>query len=101
MDRRRIRRLPNAKAGVLAATLKVPGERPPGTFKETVMMHPDIARELTYQHGRDMIAQATRSRVARQARRDRNQTPEFIVPAIPDTVAELFGDQPQRHATTR
>lgn len=65
------------------------------------MMHPDIARALTYQHGRDLIAQASRSRVARQARRTQNQTPEFTIPAIPDTVAELFGDEPQRHATTR
>ena len=64
------------------------------------MMHPDIARALTSQHNHDMIAQASRLRAVRQARR-RQDTPYPMIPAIPDTVAELFGDQPQRHVTTR
>ena len=64
------------------------------------MMHPDIARALTSQHSHDMIAEASRLRAVKQARRrqtDSNPT----IPTIPDTVAELFGDQPQRHVTTR
>jgi hypothetical protein len=66
------------------------------------MMHPDIARALTAQHSREMIAEANRARVARQVRRARyDATPDYTIPAIPDTVAELFGDQPQRHVTTR
>jgi hypothetical protein len=66
------------------------------------MMHPDIARALTTQHGREMIAEANRARVARQFRRGRLEAaPDYTIPAIPDTVAELFGDQPQRHVTTR
>jgi hypothetical protein len=65
------------------------------------MMHPDIASALAAQHGRDMMAEANRARVARQLRRARYDAPDYTIPAIPDTVAELFGDQPQRHVTTR
>jgi hypothetical protein len=64
------------------------------------MMHPDIARALTSQHNHDMIAEADRLRTVKQARR-RQATPHPMIPTIPDTVAELFGDQPQRHVTTR
>jgi hypothetical protein len=72
---------------------------PPGTFKEAVMMHPDIARAIVNEHGRDRVNEARRARSARQARGA--QQTELVIPAIPDTVAELIGDQPHRHVTTR
>jgi hypothetical protein len=64
------------------------------------MMHPDIARALTSQHNHDMMVEANKLRAVKQARR-RQATPNLTIPTIPDTVAELFGDQPQRHVTTR
>jgi hypothetical protein len=64
------------------------------------MMHPDIARALTSQHNHDLLAEASRLRAVKQARR-RQATPDPTIPTIPDTVAELFGDQPRRHVTTR
>jgi hypothetical protein len=66
------------------------------------MMNPDIARALTRQHGRDLLAQASQAQRAKRARTERDREGlGVVIPAIPDTVAELFGDQPQRPAPTR
>ena len=66
-------------------------------------MHPEILRELTAQHSRDMRERAHRAQLIRTARRTlramRRGTPQddqFVVPAIPDYVDGSFrttGDQ--------
>jgi hypothetical protein len=73
-------------------------------------MHPEILRELTAQHGRDLREQAHRAslgRTVRRALRDgrRGRHPavaadEFVVPAIPDYVNGSFrtaGDETASH----
>jgi hypothetical protein len=64
------------------------------------MMNPDIARALVNEHSRQLITEARQARAARQARSHQDSS-ELVIPAIPDTVAELIGDQPHRHVTTR
>jgi hypothetical protein len=68
-------------------------------------MHPEILRELTAQHGRDLRERAHRAHRARTAiqalramRRGAHvaEADEFVVPAIPDYVDGSFrtaGDQ--------
>jgi len=68
-------------------------------------MHPEILRELTAQHGRDLREQANRAHRARtviQALRAMRrgthaaEADEFVVPAVPDYVDGSFrttGDQ--------
>jgi hypothetical protein len=58
-------------------------------------MHPEILRELTAQHSRDLREQAHRAHVARslrglRRRRRLSQADEFVVPAIPDYVDGSF-----------
>ena len=58
-------------------------------------MHPDILRELTAQHGRDLRERAHRAHVARTLRglrrgRRLSEADEFAVPAIPDYVDGSF-----------
>ena len=72
-------------------------------------MHPEIMRELTAQHSRDLREQAQRAslgRAVRRALRDgrRGRHPavadEFVVPAIPDYVDGSFrtaGDEAASH----
>jgi hypothetical protein len=62
-------------------------------------MHPEILRELTAQHGRDLREQAQRAmagRTRRGSRRAAHTDDEFVVPDIPDYVDGSFqtrGDQ--------
>jgi hypothetical protein len=68
-------------------------------------MHPEILRELTMQHGRDLQAQAHRALLARTLRALRHGTgraedDELAVPAIPDYVDGSFraaGDEAASH----
>jgi hypothetical protein len=62
-------------------------------------MHPEIMRELTAQHGRDLREQAHRATMRRSARRTlrgwwhaRHQVEaeEYVIPAIPDYVDGSF-----------
>jgi len=63
-------------------------------------MHPEIARELTAQRGREMRAQARHASVARSASRLRralrhgtgglDRADELVIPAIPDYVDGSF-----------
>jgi hypothetical protein len=58
-------------------------------------MHPDILRELTAQHGRDLRERAHRAHVARTLRglrrsRRPSEADEIAVPAIPDFVDGSF-----------
>ncbi len=59
-------------------------------------MHPEIARELVAQHGRELREQAHRAATARTASRARRrggrlaEDGEFAVPAIPDYVDGSF-----------
>jgi hypothetical protein len=67
-------------------------------------MHPEIARELTAQRGREMRAQAEHASVARAASRLRralrhgtgrlNGADELVIPAIPDYVDGSFRTSP-------
>ena len=64
-------------------------------------MHPEILRELTAQHGREMRARAHQGRLARIAirvgRRRPNQPDQadgFVLPAIPDYVDGSFRPGP-------
>jgi hypothetical protein len=60
-------------------------------------MNPEILRELSAQHGRDLRAQASRATAARTARRTLRAmrrhaaaAEEFVVPDIPDYVDGSF-----------
>jgi hypothetical protein len=63
-------------------------------------MHPEIMRELTAQHGRDLREQAYQAQLARIASRGRRAirrharhlagADAFVVPAIPDYVDGSF-----------
>jgi hypothetical protein len=68
-------------------------------------MHPEFARELTAQRGREMRARAHQAKLARMAilvgRRRRNQPDEangFVLPAIPDYVDGSFRTEPAGEA---
>ena len=72
-------------------------------------MHPEIMRELTAQHGRDLRERAQRAQRARTAGRalrglrrrgDGDGDGEFVAPAIPDYVDGSFqaaGDEAASH----
>jgi hypothetical protein len=63
-------------------------------------MHPEIMRELTAQHGRDLRERAHQAQLARTASRGRRairrhaghlaEADAFVVPAIPDYVDGSF-----------
>jgi hypothetical protein len=67
-------------------------------------MHPEIARELATQRGREMRAHAQQAKAAREVRRLRralrhgtgglDQTHELVIPAIPDYVDGSFRTSP-------
>jgi hypothetical protein len=64
-------------------------------------MHPEIARELTAQRGREMQAQARQAGLARAAGRIRramrhgaDRADELVIPAIPDYVDGSFRTSP-------
>jgi hypothetical protein len=67
-------------------------------------MHPEIARELTAQRGRELQAQARQAAVARTAGRIRRAlrrgtrgpdgADELVIPAIPDYVDGSFRTSP-------
>jgi hypothetical protein len=67
-------------------------------------MHPEIARELTVQRGREMQAQARQARLARAASRIRRAlrrgtggldgADELVIPAVPDYVDGSFRTSP-------
>jgi hypothetical protein len=64
-------------------------------------MHPEILRELTAQHGRDLRERAYRAHLARVASRGRRawrhhaaQADVFVAPAIPDYVDGSFRTVP-------
>ena len=64
-------------------------------------MHPEILRELTAQHGRDMRTRARQAGLARMAiragRRRRSQLDQadgLVLPAIPDYVDGSFRTEP-------
>ena len=62
-------------------------------------MHPDFAREIHNQRGREMREQAHRARLARMIRssrhvRDLPPDNEIVVPAIPDYVDGSFRTEP-------
>jgi hypothetical protein len=68
-------------------------------------MHPEFARELTDQRGREMRARARQSQLARIAiragRRRRHQPEEtdgFVLPTIPDYVDGSFRTEPAGEA---
>jgi len=68
-------------------------------------MHPEFARELTAQRGREMQARAHQARLARIAirvgRRRPNQPDQadgFVLPAIPDYVDGSFRTEPAGEA---
>ena len=68
-------------------------------------MHPEFARELTDQRGREMRARARQSQLARIAirvgRRRRHQPDEtdgFVLPTIPDYVDGSFRTEPAGEA---
>jgi hypothetical protein len=68
-------------------------------------MHPEFARELTAQRGREMRARAHQGRLARlaiqAARRGRSRPDEadgFVLPAIPDYVDGSFHTEPAAEA---
>ena len=70
-------------------------------------MHPEFARELIAQRGREMRAQAHQARLARIAirvgRRRRHQPDEtdgFVLPTIPDYVDGSFRTEPTGEAAT-
>ena len=63
-------------------------------------MHPEILRELTAQHGRDLRERARQAQLARTASRGRRairrharhlaEADAFVVPAVPDYVDGSF-----------
>ena len=64
-------------------------------------MHPEIARELTSERGRDMRNQAHQATLARTAARIRRArrhgveaADEFVAPVIPDYVDGTFDVKP-------
>jgi hypothetical protein len=67
-------------------------------------MHPEIARYITVQRGREMQAQARQATLAREASRIRRSTrrgagrpdgaDELVIPAIPDYVDGSFRTSP-------
>jgi hypothetical protein len=64
-------------------------------------MHPEIARELIAQRGREMRARARQAQLARiaiRAGRRRRHLPDetdgFVLPAIPDYVDGAFRTEP-------
>lgn len=62
-------------------------------------MHPDFAREIHNQRGREMRERAHRSRLVRMIRssrhgRDLPPDEELVVPAIPDFVDGSFRTEP-------
>ena len=64
-------------------------------------MHPEILRELTAQHNRDLRERAHRAHVARTLRGLRrghrhDEADEIVVPAIPDYVDGSFRAIPAR-----
>ena len=68
-------------------------------------MHPEFARELTDQRGREMRARARQAQLARIAirigRRRRHQPDEtdgFVLPTIPDYVDGSFRTEPADEA---
>ena len=68
-------------------------------------MHPEFARELIAQRGREMRAQARQAQLARIAirvgRRRRHQPDEtdgFVLPTIPDYVDGSFRTEPAGEA---
>jgi hypothetical protein len=68
-------------------------------------MHPEFARELTDQRGREMRARARQAQLARIAirvgRRRRHQPDEtegFVLPTIPDYVDGSFRTEPAGEA---
>jgi hypothetical protein len=68
-------------------------------------MHPEFARELTDQRGREMRARARQAQLARIAirvgRRRRHQSDEtdgFVLPTIPDYVDGSFRTEPAGEA---
>jgi hypothetical protein len=68
-------------------------------------MHPEFARELIAQRGREMRAQARQAQLARIAirvgRRRRHQPDEtdgFVLPTIPDYVDGSFRTEPAAEA---
>jgi hypothetical protein len=70
-------------------------------------MHPEFARELIAQRGREMRAQARQAQLARIAirvgRRRRHQPDEtdgFALPTIPDYVDGSFRTEPTGEAAT-
>jgi hypothetical protein len=70
-------------------------------------MHPEFARELIAQRGREMRAQARQAQLARIAirvgRRRRHQPEEtdgFVLPTIPDYVDGSFRTEPTGEAAT-
>jgi hypothetical protein len=70
-------------------------------------MHPEFARELIAQRGREMRAQARQAQLARIAirvgRRRRHQPDEtdgFVLPTIPDYVDGSFRTEPAGETAT-
>jgi hypothetical protein len=68
-------------------------------------MHPEFARELTDQRGREMRARARQSQLARIAiragrrrRRQPDETDGFVLPTIPDYVDGSFRTEPAGEA---
>jgi hypothetical protein len=64
-------------------------------------MHPEFARELTAQRGREMRAQARQAqlariaiRIGRRRRHSPDETDGFALPAIPDYVDGSFLTEP-------
>jgi hypothetical protein len=55
-------------------------------------MHPEIARELTAQRGRELRERARQASIARKASRrgSRHDADDFVCPAIPDYVDGSF-----------
>ena len=59
-------------------------------------MHPEILRQLSAEHGRELRARAQQARLARMAIRSRrgragpDEADEFVLPAIPDYVDGSF-----------
>jgi hypothetical protein len=65
-------------------------------------MHPEIMRELTAQHNRDLRDRAHRAHVARTLRglrrgRRLDEADEIVVPSIPDYVDGSFRAVPAGH----
>jgi len=85
----------------LTANLEDAGTRPGSPGAEEEPKHPEILRELTSQHGREMRDRAHRAglvRIASRARRARRhglaEADEFVAPVIPDYVDGSFRVEP-------